>query len=196
MADLNHEVIRTIRPKRINFYFEDYEACCFFKNVIIGNDFGCENVYKNLSLSCGTYKTLIEKGFEEFFRSVVVLDGDFKANFAQTQTNNVVFLPGIERPENILKAFLENLSENDTFWNNDFQYTKRVFLNNVNGVLDNRESMKRWFNTEINSWGEDGANLFSRWKEINPVEAQVVIDRTKEIIKRIMDNFYDLSTNN
>lgn len=196
LADLNHEAVRSIKPKKVNFYFEDFEANCFFKSIINGNDFGCESTFKNLSLSCGTYKTLIEKGFEEFFRSVVVLDGDFKANFTQTPTNNVVFLPGIERPENIAKVFLENLHENDIFWNNQFQYTKRVFLNNVYGVQDNREAMKRWFNTEIDFWGIDGSNLFLRWKELNSEDAQTVIDRTKEIIRRIIDNFYELSTHN
>jgi glutaredoxin 2 len=56
--------------------------------------------------------------------------------------------------------------------------------------------MKRWFNAEIEFWGQEASNLFLRWKELNPVEAQEVIERTREIIKRIMDNFYELSTNN
>ena len=196
LADLNHEAVRSIKPKKINYYFEDNEACFFYKNIISGIDFNCENCYKNLSVSCGTYKTLIEKGFEEFFRSVVVLDGDFKAGFPVNQNNNVVFLPGIERPENVVKAFLESLPEGDPFWNNEHQYTKRVFLHNILGVLDNRESMKRWFNTEIAFWGYEGINVFRRWKECNPVETQNVIDRTTEIIKRITDNFYELSTHN
>jgi len=196
LADLNHEAVRTISPKKVNFYFEDFEAFCFYKSIIEGNDFGCENSYKNLSISCGTYKTLIDKGFEEFFKSVVVLDGDFKTTLSQSPINNVVFLPGILRPENIIKEFLQNLPENDQFWDNTSKYTKRVFLNNCNGVADNREAMKKWFNAEIEFWGLEGSNLFLRWKELNPIESQEVIDRTKEIISRIMDNFYELSTNN
>ncbi|MBL0910777.1 MAG: AAA family ATPase [Bacteroidia bacterium] len=196
LADLNHEAVRSIRPKKVNFYFEDYEASCFYKNIINEIDFGCEKSYKNLSISCGTYKTLIDKGFEEFFRSVVVLDGDFKSTFNQTDTNNVVFLPGTLRPENVVKEFLQGLPENDPFWNNPAQYTKRVFLNNINGVSDDREAMKRWFNSEIEFWGQDASNLFLRWKELNSDEAQIVIDRTNAIIKRIIDKFYELSTNN
>ncbi len=195
LADLNHEAMRTIKPKKINYYFEDSEACFFYKSIIDGVDFGCENNYKNLSISCGTYKSLIEKGFEEFFRNVVVLDGDFVAGFPQNQNNNVVFLPGNERPENVVKTFLETLPENDAFWDNQYQYTKRVFLSNLIGVLDNRESMKRWFNAQIEFWGNEGINLFSRWKESNPEEVQAVVERTNEITKRIMDNFYELSTN-
>jgi hypothetical protein len=74
-------------------------------------------------MSCGTYKTLINKGFEEFFRSIVVLDGDFKSTFQQTQTNNVVLLPLILRPENIVKELLQNLDETDPFWDNSSRYT-------------------------------------------------------------------------
>ncbi|HQZ23975.1 MAG TPA: hypothetical protein PLD18_01630, partial [Flavobacterium sp.] len=195
LADLNHEAVRTIQPKKVNFYFEDYEAFCFYKNIIEGIDFGCENSFKNLSISCGTYKSLIDKGFEEFFRSVVVLDGDFKSSFNQTN-NNVVFLPGLLRPENIVMEFLQNLPENDSFWDNSSRYTKRVFIDSINGVPDNRETMKNWFNSQIEFWGIDGSNLFTRWKEINELEANEVIERSREIIKRIMDNFYDLSTNN
>jgi len=194
LADLNHEALRTIQPKKINFYFEDSEASYFYRGIIEGNDFGVENSYKNLSISCGTYKSLIEKGFEEFFRSVVVLDGDFKATFQTNHDHNVVFLPGTERPENVIKYFLETLPESDQFWDNEYQYTKRVFLNNLFDVKNNRDSMKQWFNSEMRFWGDNGNNLFNRWKECNPEEANSVIDRTTEIIRRIMDNFYALST--
>jgi len=92
--------------------------------------------------------------------------------------------------------FLQNLPENDSFWDNSSRYTKRVFIDSINGVPDNRETMKNWFNSQIEFWGIDGSNLFTRWKEINELEANEVIERSREIIKRIMDNFYDLSTNN
>lgn len=196
LADLNHEALRTIRPRKINYYFEDYEALCFYKGIIDGVDFGCLNDFKNLSVSCGTYKTLIDKGFEEFFRSIVVLDGDFSSTINQTTTNSVVLLPGTKRPENVVKDFLTTLPDTDSFWNNSHQYTKRVFLNNISGVADNREAMKRWFNQEIEFWGTDGINLFQRWKELNTTEANSIIERTRTVITRIMTNFYELSTNN
>lgn len=196
LADLNHEALRTIRPRKVNYYFEDYEAFCFYKGIINGVDFGCENDYKNLSISCGTYKSLIDKGFEEFFRSIVVLDGDFSSTINQSATNNVVLLPGTQRPENIIKDFLISLPDTDSFWNNNHQYTKRVFLNNINGVADNREAMKRWFNQEIEFWGTNGSNLFQRWNELNLNEANLIIERTRTIINRILLNFYELSTSN
>lgn len=196
LADLNHEALRTIRPRKVNYYFEDYEALCFYKGIINGADFDCENDFKNLSISCGTYKTLIDKGFEEFFRSIVVLDGDFSSTINQTTTNNVILLPGTQRPENVIKDFLFSLSETDIFWNNSNQYTKRVFLNNIIGIADNREEMKKWFNREIEFWGTDGINLFQHWKDLNATEATSIIERTKTIINRILTNFYELATSN
>lgn len=194
LADLNHEALRTIRPSKVNYYFEDYEAFCFYKGVIDGVDFGCLNDFKNLSVGCGTYKTLIDKGFEEFFRSIVVLDGDFRSKIDQTTSNSVVLLPGMQRPENVVKDFLISLPDTDIFWNNSYKYTKRVFLNNINGVVDNREEMKRWFNREIEFWGTDGCNLFQRWKDLNSIDANAIIERTRAVINRILTNFYELST--
>lgn len=194
LADLNHEALRTIAPKQLNFYFEDFEACLFYKSLIGTTDLGCEKVYKNLSLSCGTYKTLIEKGFDEFFRSIVVLDGDFKATFPNAERHNVIFLPGIFRPENIVKDFLYNLPELDPFWDNPNLYTKRVFLQSINGVQNNREDMKKWFNAQLQFWGEDGVNLFSRWKELNIEDTNAIINQTKRIATYIFDNFYERAT--
>jgi AAA15 family ATPase/GTPase len=196
LADLNHEALRTIRPRKVNYYFEDYEALCFYKGIINNVNFGCENDFKNLSISCGTYKTLIDKGFEEFFKSIVVLDGDFSNVINETSTNSVVLLPGTQRPENVVKDFLNSLPETDDFWNNSHQYTKRVFINNISGVADNREEMKKWFKREIDFWGIDGSNLFQRWKDLNSTEADLIISRTRTIINRIMANFYELSTSN
>ncbi|WP_410220772.1 ATP-dependent nuclease [Pedobacter sp.] len=195
LADLNHAAVRTIRPKKINYYFEDYEAMCFYKGIIEGEDFSCENDFKNMSISCGTYKTLIDNGFEEFYKSVVVLDGDFSTTMGETDLNSIVLLPGAVRPENVIADFLRSLPPEDPFWNNTYQYTKRVFLNNINGVRDDRDAMKRWFNDQLPYWGQDGANLFNRWKELNPDEANKIIERTRAVTTRILENFYELATN-
>ena len=195
LADLNHEAVRSIKPKKINFYFEDNEACCFYKSIISGVDLDCEKSYKNLSVSCGTYKSLIDKGFEEFFRSIVVLDGDVRGTLNETADNNVVLLPGNVRPENIVRDFLQALPENDPFWDNSYKYTKRVFTDRINGVADNRDSMKAWFNKEIEYWGNEGENLFKRWRELNSTDAEAIINRTRIVTTRILNNFYELSTN-
>lgn len=194
LADLNHEALRSIKPKKINFYFEDSESCLFYKNIISNTDLGCEKIYKNLTLSCGTYKTLIQNGFEEFFRSIVVLDGDFKSSFPFNPSNNVVYLPGNERPENIVRSFLESLNEDDSFWSNEYQYTKRVFLQSIDGLPNTRESMKRWFNEQMKYWGHDCARLFERWIELNQIESNEIVERTKFIADRVINNFYELST--
>jgi AAA15 family ATPase/GTPase len=195
LADLNHEALRAIKPKRINVYFEDNEARIFYKNLISDLQFDCEIVLKNLSLSCGTYKTLLEKGFEEFTKSIVVLDGDFRTNFPMHLSDNVIFLPNNYRPENVVKDFLNSLPETDSFWDNTSKYTKRVFNQNIDGVNDNREDMKRWFNSQIDYWGVDGENLFHRWKELNQSDLNQITSRTTSIVNRILDNYYELTTN-
>ena len=196
LADLNHEVVRGIKPKKINFYFEDNEALLFYKGIVGDINIGCNPSYKENSFSCGIYKTLIDNGFEEFFRSVVVLDGDAKNLVMETDENTVCLLPSISRPENVIKDFLDNLPESDIFWNNSHQYTKRVYLNDVQGIKDNRVDMKKWFQSQLEFWGDDGKDLFTRWRALNSVDANAVINRTRSVVKRINENFYALSTYN
>jgi len=193
LADLNHDAVRTIQPKKINFYFEDNEALIFYKSIIGTIDIGCEPVFKNLSLSSGTYKKLIDLGFEEFYRSIIVLDGDFKNVLDEQDDNTIVFLPGDLRPENIIDEFLNSLDETDTFWQNEMQYFKRVYRQNKIGVNDNRESMKIWFKNELQFWGTEGTQVFERWEESNPEEVSRIIGRTRSIVKRINENYFELS---
>ncbi len=195
LADINHEAISLVQPKKINVYFEDNEAKCFYAGIVNTENLDCDLNYKDSSISCGTYKTLIDKGFEEFFRSIVVLDGDFKETMTTTDDNTLVFLPGEERPENIVKDFLSNLPEDDSFWDNEFNYTKRVFLQNIDGVANDRVAMKRWFNEELKYWGIDGTTLFKRWADLNPDETTAINIRTQHIVNRILENYIEVMTN-
>jgi hypothetical protein len=192
LADLNHEALQAIRPKQINVYFEDAEGCVFFQNLVSGLKLDCEFSLKDISLGCGMYKTLIEKGFEEFFRSIVVLDGDFKNQLSEDNSKNVVFLPGSIRPENVIKEFLYNLPETDWFWENEFQYTKKVFLQSLLNLKDNREEMKKWFNSQKKYWGENCKQLFNRWKADNILEYIKVRSDAKKIVDRITYEYYKL----
>ena len=193
LADLNHDAVRTIQPKKINYYFEDNEALLFYKSILGETEIGCEPIYKDLSLSSGIYKKLIDLKFEEFFRSIVVLDGDFRDVLGEESDNTIVFLPGELRPENVIDDFLNSLEEVDSFWQNENQYTKRVYRQNKIGVHDNREAMKMWFKNEIEFWGEDGIRVFERWKELNQEEVTRIIGRTRSVVKRINENYFELT---
>ncbi len=194
LADLNHEALKSIKPKKINVYFEDKEAALFYNQITSGYSFNFNLDFKELSLSCGTYKTLLEKGFEEFNRSIIVLDGDFKNSLLPALTRNVVFLPGTARPENVIRQFLESLDETDMFWRNDSNYTKRVFFQKLIDINDDRESMKRWFNNQLQYWGEEGTLLFNRWKQANQNEVDLITTKTKTIVEYILTNYYEIST--
>jgi len=193
LAELNHDALRTLKPNDINFYFEDREALLFYKAIIEDEEIGCEPDFKDLSLSCGVYKQLIDKKFEEFFRSVIVLDGDFKDQLGEENENTIVFLPGVERPENVIDKFLSNLAIDDPLWTNENQYTKQTYLQSKHGIKDDRDDMKKWFNEQIEFWGENGTRVFKRWKELNNEKAFQIVSRTRSVSKRITENYFELS---
>ncbi len=193
LAELNHDALRTLKPKSINFYFEDNEAFLFYKSIIEGEEIGCEPIFKDLSLSCGIYKQLIDKKFEEFYRSIVVLDGDFKDTLKEDIENTIVFLPSTNRPENVIDDFLKGLDVSDKLWDNENQYTKQTYLQSKFGIEDNRDDMKRWFKSQIEFWGLNGNRVFNRWKELNKTETSRIRSRTRMVVKRINENYFELS---
>ncbi len=190
LADLNHEAIQTLQPRKVNVYFEDNEGCIFYRNILRGFSVEADLDFKPISLSSGTYKTLIQNGFEEFFKSLVVLDGDFRVGMASLTNKNVIFLPGTLRPENIIKDFLSSLAESDEFWINDHQYTKRVFIQSLQGVQDERSAMKRWFNSQLVFWGSDGDRLFNRWKAENLIECIQIRLETRRLVNKILLEYH------
>ncbi len=190
LADINHEAIRNLAPRKINVYFEDNEACIFYRNILKYFNLSLQLEFKPISLSSGTYKTLIENGFEELFKSIVVLDGDYRTAMTNTRSGNVIFLPGNVRPENVIRDFLLNLSDSDEFWTNENQYTKRVFLQNLHDVKDNRESMKRWFNAQAEFWGNDCERLFNRWKADNLQDCISIRLETRRLVNKILDEYH------
>jgi ABC-type multidrug transport system ATPase subunit len=192
MADLNHEALSPFRQRKINVYFEDAEAMIWFKSIVSDiEDLEYEFDFKDISLSCSFYKTLIEKGFEEFERSIVVLDGDAQSDLAHVNISNVVFLPGINRPENEIRDHLVSLSESDSFWTNEHLYTKRVLTQDLSGVADDRVSMKRWFNGQLPFWGTEGERVFASWKSANGAEVSRVKSNTATIGNRVVERYFE-----
>ncbi|SDY68328.1 AAA family ATPase [Hymenobacter psychrophilus] len=192
LAELNHDVLQASKPTKINVYSEDAEAVVFYKGIlkdqsIYGNvDFA----YKPTSVGCSIYISLIKDGFEEFDRSIMLLDGDSRKDVEATGENAIVFLPGRVRPEDVINNFLKDLPADDEFWTNPINYTKPVYIQGAQDLRDNREVMKKWWKAELNKWGPDGEHVFKRWRELNPQEAQQVVDRTRAVVRRILDNYF------
>ncbi len=183
LADLNHEALTTTKPKRVNLYFEDNEGKIFFNNIIKNKSLADKVKSQNVSLGCGNYANLIKARFPEFNNSIVVLDGDYKSVLENKYKKRVVFLPGVVRPENVIKEFLQSIDENDKFWDTNIGgYNKRAFTQSIIGLNDDRNSMKNWFNTNKVHWGKGCSKLFTRWKEANEEEVECFLN---DFIKKL-----------
>lgn len=170
---------------KINVYFEDEEARIFFKNIVdtsLGKIFNIQKV----NLGNDFYKSLIESKFPEFNKSIVILDGDARGSFRRVSNPKVTFLPGKVRPENVIYDFLNSLDEVNDFWSQTVGgYSKSVFLSNKPDNIDNREIMKRWFNTEKVNWGNNCRSLFNCWKLNNALLVKKFNDDLKNVINKI-----------
>lgn len=199
LAELNHDVLEAIRPTKINVYSEDNEANLFYKGILKSKTIAenMELVFKPTSVGCSYYIALIKDGFEEFDRSIVLLDGDarkedsdLKKAVKETDENTIVFLPDRVRPEDVINNFLRNLPPNDIFWTDSNGYTQTVYLQEAMHLTDDREVMKKWWKAELPKWGPNGERVFNRWRDLNPQEAQQVVDRTRSVVRRIVNNYF------
>lgn len=128
-ADLMVEAVAIndeVALPRANVYFEDVEAVAFFNSLVSERRLRkTVNLLADVSLGSTNYLQLIEKKIPEFSRkSLVVLDGDV-ANVSKIK--NIVTLPGVLPPDQILFEFLYNLPADDEFWRNKIRFTKAVF---------------------------------------------------------------------
>ncbi len=175
VADLNHQVVKFMRQKPINVYFEDPEGKLFFRNLVKSKGFNQKVKAQNVSLGAGNYINLLKARFPEFNNSIIILDGDYRKSLPSKYRKNVVFLPGSIRPESLIQDFLQSLPENDSFWETAGGYTKRVFIQNALNLKDERTIMKKWFNAEKQYWGYGCSKLFNRWKLDNGKEVEEFI---------------------
>jgi hypothetical protein len=167
LEELNHSVSeKKVVDEKINIYFEDEEARIFYKNIIDTNLRKLLRI-QNVNLGNGVYKNLIQSKFPEFNKSIIILDGDARNEFKRISNPKIVFLPGVERPENVLFEFLNSNIGLENFWNNGIGgYTHQVFLNNKPSIqeLKDRDKMKKWFNSEKRYWGSNCNTIFKFWR--------------------------------
>lgn len=155
--------------KKIHLYREDAEAELFF-NSIASNENKKSLTVIGVPIGADSLIHLVKKlKIPEFQNSIILLDGD-QVKSKGALPKNVILLPGKVRPEDLMLNFLKALPEADNFWSAELGgYTKQTFLNEV-PKLNDRDTMKKWFNSQIKHWGTDGKNLFTRWSEANQVE--------------------------
>lgn len=138
-ADLNVQTIavddETLFPK-INVYFEDREGVDFYDALITNRKLKkIVNCLREVTLGCKNYVQLVQKKIPEFYKkSIIVLDADVTDVDGY---KNIVLLPGLLPPDQLLYEFLFNLPATHSFWKNDKKFTKPVFLR-ISTDLNNR----------------------------------------------------------
>ncbi|MBT2762399.1 AAA family ATPase [Paenibacillus sp. ISL-20] len=178
--------------EKLNVYCEDAEASWFIKKMLGSSKTKfikiCDATFGSEEL-----KSLAKKNITEFDNSIIVLDGD--AALKKT-SHNIILLPSKEKmnPENLFRDFLQELPPDDTFWKNDWGYTKQVFMKELsdltNGQYKDREKMKAWFNSQKSKkyWGYNANNLYKRWLQDHNDEVTLFTDKFvrayNEIAKR------------
>ena len=97
-----------------------------------------------------------------------ILDGDVRKKFEKKKKPaKTAFLPETCRPETVMYQFLKGLSDNDTFWDDDANFTKQTCFGNYPG--NNKGTHKRWFEDADNKkfFGNTYSKVFNRWKKDN-----------------------------
>jgi len=186
ISDLRHKIKDKPKipqkNKKIMVLCEDDEAV-FVAKGILNSKIKKQLEFKKVNLGCANYKQLLKKGI--LFDKIVILDGDAKTQIGNHQ--NVVFLPGNKRPENVIMDFLKDIPSLDHFWKSKNRYSKQTFLARKEPETDDRDKMKKWFNRERKCLVGGGKKLFSRWQNEKPEEFEkfnVEVEQIIEVIRR------------
>jgi energy-coupling factor transporter ATP-binding protein EcfA2 len=123
------------RLPKVNVYFEDAEGFDLFKMVAMRQRYKpLLHMFGDVSMSCGHYLQMIERGVPEFSRnSVVVLDGDVGVKAAKAKS--IALLPGKLPPDQLIFKFLYDLPPEDLIWVNSIGFTRPVFIRCAQEVI-------------------------------------------------------------
>ncbi|WP_421551542.1 AAA family ATPase [Pseudomonas yamanorum] len=156
---------------KVNVYFEDKEAVDFFDAVFTNQKVRkLLSPLKNITLGCGNYKQLIEKKIPEFCRnSLIVFDADV---IGVDDIFNVVKLPGLLPPDQLIFDFLYKLPATDSFWaNNPKFFTRSVFTRVAQPII-----------ARLNITAADGTD-FDLLTKIKAVKGDGGKERTRDFFK-------------
>jgi hypothetical protein len=166
---------------------EDLKAESWIKNLIKDTDL------ENIIEPCGSElpdTILIEmsKSPNQVFNSLkYILDGDSRNRFKEEDLEHntkIAFLPTEYSVESVMYHFVNQLSDEDTFWNEGLNLTKQMcFKDYETGT--NQNVAKRWFENEENIrdyFGLDYVKLFDRWKYDNQELVNKFINDVKNIL--------------
>lgn len=163
-ADLKIEY-NEIEDKPVLF-FEDQRAIDYF-SIITHNLF-----LNSYDLEKGGNQGILQgiatnEAIQKRLRAVIIPDPDVACS---QNSNNIVLLPASKKQciEREIYFFLRNLSDFNTFWNDDRNFNKQlVFRDHQYEESDNATNyIKNWFkdmSRYASDWGENGEKVFFIW---------------------------------
>lgn len=187
-SDLKQEIFnnKTESKPHLRVWTEDAETVIFLTNIakpVLRNQL---SIVKGITFGYENLIQLINKKIPEFKNSLVVLDGDAKTKVNRLKLTNIVCLPSDIRPENLIFNFLNDLDESDEFWGGMGGYSKEYFIKTQPSCLNDRNSMKNWFNNNLEHWGTNGKKVFSRWLQDHQEEAEQFNKELEVVINRLL----------
>lgn len=162
---------------KVKLYSEDAENRWFIKNLV--PDLIPYVDILDVRIGCSQLMSLYKGDPNYFGNAVIVFDGDVSDDDLNTvpeqlrkRLNNIVRLPGVKRPEEVLYDYIISLQSDHPYW----EMASRVDMNwlyfSENGPLSDRykaekdrEKYKKWFLEHENVF--ETTQLFEFWKEDN-----------------------------
>lgn len=162
--------------KKIPVFLEDREAKDFARSLL-GNSFSIELI--PIKLSCSNLIDLGRRGVPSFTfpNAIVVLDGDSKKDLKKKRLTNFLCLPTEKSPERVIATVLDQLDDEDPFWEKHKDgYSKQFCFkeHKFEDIMDDRDVAKAWYDEQIRAgvWGRGGATVFNLVKANHPEESQ------------------------
>lgn len=162
---------------KVKLYSEDAENRWFIKNLV--PDLISYVDILDVRIGCSQLMSLYKGDLNYFGNAVIVFDGDVSDNDLNTipeqlrkRLNNIVRLPGVKRPEEVLYDYIISLQADHPYWEKASIVNMSWDYFHENGPLSDRykaekdrEKYKKWF-LEHEKFFET-TKLFEFWKDDN-----------------------------
>lgn len=178
---IKNQIKKSSLIKKKYFICEDEIAQYWINNLVNGSDIKSMVKVEKGPFPDGTIVSMSQTKHSLFKDVGFVLDGDVKRKFKnKTRPLKTVFLPEESRPETVMYNFLKSLSDNDSFWNDEANFTKQTCFGNYTGT--GKGTHKKWFIDSVNKkfFGRGYSKLFNRWKKDN---LEKVLEFQNEMMK-------------
>lgn len=175
---------------KVKIYSEDSENRWFIQKLI--PEYMPFVNLLNVKIGCDQLLSLYTADISYFGNSLIILDGDVKEKDMEVipeqlrkKLNNIVLLPGIIRPEEVIYQYLLSLDSEHPYWESAGKVDMNWTYFKENGPDSckyeqgkERERYKKWFVEHQVVF--DSTNLFNFWANDN-----------KEVVRKFKENFVE-----